>query len=141
MGMIPEVRSTSPLGLFLGLSMNLSKPEIVRCFFDGGAESPLSAMELRWDDDTPAVVENVWHLPEGVVVKGSAPKRFGISVHRTERNAYHVRVLWNRLSLSWHELTARQILASSLCILLRSLDTEVADLLNQPIEDSCSLAA
>ncbi len=121
--------------------MNLPKPEIVRCFFDGGTESPLSAMELRWDDDAPAIVENVWHLPDGIVVKGSAPKRFGITVRRTGPNAYHVRVLWNRLSLAWNGLTARQVLASSLCIILRSLDTEVADLLDQPIEEPCALAA
>lgn len=121
--------------------MNLPKPEIVRCFFDGGTESPLSAMELRWDDDAPAVVENVWHLPDGVVVKGSAPKRFGVTIRRTSRNGYAVRVLWNNLSLAWRDLTARQVLASSLCSILRSLDTEVADLLDQPIEEPCMLAA
>ena len=123
------------------MHMNLPKPEIVRCYFDKGTDSSVSAMELRWDDDTPTVVENVWHLPDGVVVKGAAPKRFGVTVRRTGRDAYNVRVLWNNLSLVWDDLTARHILASSLCIVLRSLNTDVADLLEQPIEKPCSMAA
>ena len=120
--------------------MELPKPETVRCFFDRSFEPPLSAMELRWDADAPGVAERTWHLPDGVVLKGPAPRRFGVTIHRLSKNSYQVRVLWNRLCLSWDDLTRLQIMTSSLAIVLSALGTDLWYLLEQPAGEE-SLAA
>jgi hypothetical protein len=120
--------------------MELPKPDIVRCFFERSFEPPLSAMELRWDADAPGVAEHTWYLPDGVVLKGPAPRRFGVTIHRQSKNSYHVRVLWNRLSLSWDDLTRLQIMTSSLAVVLSALGTDLWYLLEQPVDEQ-SLAA
>jgi hypothetical protein len=123
--------------------MDLPKPDVVRCFFEQSFVPPLAAMELRWDPDGAGVFERVWHLPESVMVKGPAPERFGVTIHRIGDNAYQVRILWNRLCLSWDSLTRRQIMTSSLAPVLSSLGTDVWYLLEQPVEEAAhsSLAA
>jgi hypothetical protein len=110
--------------------MDLPKPNVLRCFVEPGCE-PLSAMELRWSADS---ADRVWHLPDGITLKGAAPARFGVAIHRLGENTYQVRVLWNRLSLHWSDLTRLQIMSGSLAVLLRALGTDVWDLLNQPVE-------
>lgn len=114
--------------------MNLPKPTVDRCFFEHSFEPPLSAMELCWDPDAPGVMERAWHLPEGVVIKGAAPGRFGVTIHRLGKDSYQVRVLWNRLCLSWEGLTRVQIMTSSLAIILSALGTDLWYLLNQPVK-------
>lgn len=120
--------------------MHLPKPTVERCFFENSFEPPLSAMELCWDPDAPGVMESAWHLPDGVVLKGPAPRRFGVTIHRLSNDSYRVRVLWNRLSLSWEGLTRVQIMTSALALVLNALGTDLWYLLNQPVEEQ-SLAA
>jgi hypothetical protein len=114
---------------------SLPKPEIVSCFFDESVEPHLSAMMLKWDAAAPEVSEAVWHMPDGVILKGSAPQRFGVTIQRQGPNTFRVRVLWNHLSLIWDRLTRRQIVASSLAPLLDALGTDLWYLLEQPIAD------
>ena len=119
--------------------MELPKPEVTRCFFEESFDPPLPAMDLGWDPDGPGVAERVWHLPDCVLLKGPAPHRFGITIHRQGRDSYQVRVLWNQLSLRWDDLSRVQIMASSLTNILDALGTDLWYLLNQPIEE-CNLA-
>jgi hypothetical protein len=114
--------------------MELPKPEIDRCFFERSLEQPLPAMNLSWDPDAPGVAERFWYMPGGMLLKGPAPRRFGITIHRQGKDSYRVRVLWNGLCLCWDELTRLQIMASSLAIVLDALGTDLWYLLNQPIE-------
>ena len=109
--------------------MKLPKPEVERCFFEHSFDPPLPAMELCWGADHG---QFAWHLPEGVMLKGAAPTRFGITIRRCTSEEYQVRVLWNNLCLSWSSLTRTQIMASSLSI-LNALGTDLWYLLNQPI--------
>jgi hypothetical protein len=114
--------------------MELPKPQVERCFFENSFEPPLSAMALRWHPDGHGVAERTWHLPENVLLKGPAPHRFGITIHRQGDDSYQVRVLWNQLSLRWDDLTRVQIMASSLAIILNALGTDLWYLLNQPVD-------
>ena len=111
---------------------DLSKPEVVRCFFQDSFQPPLPAMILRWDAVTPVVLEHTWHLPAGLRIHGPAPERFGVTVYRQGADAYQLRVLWNGLCLSWEGLTRVQIMASSLAPVLRALGTDLWYLLAQP---------
>ena len=121
--------------------MELPRPEVERCFFENSFEPPLPAMQLHWDPDGPGVAERVWHMPDSVLLKGPAPHRFGITIHRQAKNSYQVRVLWNRLSLRWDDLTRAQIMASSLAVILNALGTDLWYLLTQPIEQESPLQA
>ncbi|MBI2803640.1 MAG: hypothetical protein HYX68_01485 [Planctomycetes bacterium] len=114
--------------------MDLSRPEVVRCFFDRTFDPPLPAMELDWDAHAAGAAEGVWHLPENVSLNGPAPVRFGITIHRLGSDRYQVRVLWNHLCLSWDGLTRRQIMTTSLAHVLKALGTDLWYLLNQPEE-------
>ena len=113
--------------------MHLSKPEIERCYFDDRFDPAMSVMELCWDPDCHPVMERQWCLPDGVILKGPAPDVFGISVYRTGDDAYQMRMLWNRLSLSWDGLSRAEIMATTLPALLQVLGTDVWYLLNQPL--------
>ena len=113
--------------------MELPKPDVIRCFFEKSFEPHLPAMYLRWNPDAPGVAERTWYLPDSVSLKGPAPERFGIMINRHGSDAYQVRVLWNRLCLSWGDLTRVQIMASSLALILNALGTDLWYLLNQPI--------
>jgi hypothetical protein len=115
--------------------MELPKPEVVRCFFEQSFDTPLAAMELRWDPDGHGVAERAWHLPDSVMLKGPAPERFGIMIHRHGADSYQVRVAWNRLCLSWDGLSRVQIMTSSLAIVLAALGTDLWYLLSQPVEE------
>jgi hypothetical protein len=110
----------------------LTKPEVVRCYFENTIQPHIPAMCLHWDADAPGVADRTWHLPDGVSVKGPAPEHFGVTIHRHGANAYHVRVLWNQLILDWNNLTRVQIMTSSLAPLLRALGTDLWYLLEQP---------
>ena len=114
--------------------MELPRPDVVRCFAVRSFDPPLPAMELSWDADDGGVSEHAWYLPDCVIVKGPPPARFGITIHRTGKDAYRVRVLWNRLSLAWDDLTRVQIMTTSLAHILKALGTDLWYLLNQPVE-------
>ena len=120
---------------------SLSKPEVVRCYFDKNQEPHLPAMELRWEGDDPDCAERAWHLPENVVLKRSAPRKFGITVNRVGPNSFRVRCLWDELCINWTCLTRGQIMASSLSQVLRALGTDLWHMLDQPVEDASRQAA
>jgi hypothetical protein len=111
-----------------------TKPEVVRCYFETSVQPHVPAMDLRWDPDAPGVAERTWHLPDGVCLKGPAPVRFGVTIHRRGPNAYRVRVLWDQLCLDWKQLTRVQVMSSALAPLLRSLGTDMWYLLDQPVD-------
>jgi hypothetical protein len=117
--------------------MELSRPEVVRCFFHKSCELQLPAMELRWSPDA----ERIWYLPDCVCLKGPAPHRFGITIHRHGEDAYRVRVLWNRLFLSWDNLARVHLMSSSIALVLNALGTDLWYLLNQPIAEESSACA
>jgi hypothetical protein len=112
----------------------LPAPHIVRCYFETRFQPHLPAMELRWDPDAPGVADRPWFLPDDVCVKGPAPGRFGLTLHRHGDNSYQLRVLWNRLCLSWENLPRTEVMASSLPLILNALGTDLWYLLNQPID-------
>jgi hypothetical protein len=114
--------------------MDLPKPEVKRCFWVR-TDPPLPAMELVWDADDGGACEHFWHLPDCVTMKGPPPTSFGITIHRLHNDRYRVRVLWNRVCLSWEDLTRVQIMTSSLAPILKALGTDLWYLLNQPVED------
>jgi hypothetical protein len=94
---------------------------------------PLPVLTLRWDADAPGVADRAWHLPEQLRIDGPAPERFGCAVERLGHDAYHVKVLWNRMCLSWPTLTRRQILTCSLPMILQAVGIDIGQLLDQPI--------
>jgi hypothetical protein len=111
---------------------DLPRPEVLRCYFEDSFQPPLSAMELRWDADAADVADRIWHLPDGVCIKGPAPTRFGVSVQGHGDGAYRVRLVWNGLGVSWDRLSRVQVMASSLAPLLAALGTDLWSLLAQP---------
>jgi hypothetical protein len=121
--------------------MDLSKPEVVRCFFEAGSDAPLPAMELCWDSEEIGISECVWQLPNSIVLKGPAPQRFGIAIHRHDDNAYRVRIVWDEMTFTWDDLTRVQVMTSSLTQILHALGTDLWYLLNQPIEEAALLQA
>ena len=119
--------------------MDLSKPDVVRCYFEPSNDAPLPAMELCWDPDTPGISERTWHLPNSIVLKGPAPCRFGVMIYRQGDDSYRVRVLWDQMTVTWDDLTRMQIMTSSLTQILNALGTDLWYLLNQPIEEDALL--
>jgi hypothetical protein len=112
---------------------DLTSPEVLRCFFVDSPPTPLLAMALHWHDEQPADSERIWHLPGGVCIRGAAPTRFGVTVHRHDVDAYQVRLLWDNVCLSWQHLTRVQIIASALTPILALLGTDLWYLLAQPL--------
>lgn len=117
------------------MPQTLPAPEVVRCYFDTTFEPHLPAMCLRWEDDADAE-DHVWELPEGVRFSGSPPRQFGIRVQRQAADSYSVRLLWERTSLTWLDLTRSQLLNSDLDGLLAALGTDLWYLLDQPLTRS-----
>lgn len=112
---------------------SLPVPEIARCYFDEGFQPHLPAMELAWPG-LKAVACRLWLMPDGSVVPGGPPGRFGIDIHRFAADRYTVRLLWNQTRFCWGSLTRRQLECSCLSLLLRSMGTEFHYLLEQPVE-------
>ena len=112
--------------------MDLPRPIVGRCFFEHSFDPPVPAMDLTWDAYGPGFMERAWYLPDGVILNGAAPDRFGVTIHRSGADSYRVRLLWNRLCLSWEELTRVQIMTGSLAIILNALGTDLWHLLDQP---------
>jgi hypothetical protein len=112
----------------------LPAPEVLRCYFDEAFEPHLPAMCLRWGE-SQARSGQFWHLPEGVILTGPAPRRFGVSIQRLADDSYAVRLLWDRTCLIWLALTRRQLADSALEPLLAALGTDLWYLLDQPIDN------
>jgi hypothetical protein len=111
----------------------LPSPEVLRCYVEEGFTPGLPAMCLRWKDGEDEAEERQWEMPEGIVLSGPLPERFGISIRRVRRDAYLVRLLWNRTCLVWQDLHRSQILASALTPLLAAMGTDLWYLLEQPV--------
>lgn len=108
-------------------------PEVVGCFFERAFDPPLWGLELRWPRETLAA-DRSWHLPDGMLLHGPVPTRFGITVHRLHADRYQVRLMWDGRCLQWNGLTRQALLSSSLSPLLAALGTDLAYLLDQPAE-------
>jgi hypothetical protein len=109
----------------------LPAPHVVACYFDIGFVPPLAAMELRW----PELPSNPpgWVLPSGEVLKGPLPSRFGLHVRRQADDAYAVTLVWGPTYRQWFSLRRRELLASSLGLVLAALGTPLEYLLDQPV--------
>jgi hypothetical protein len=110
----------------------LPRPQVVRCYFHDGFSPRLPAMCLRWDVEALGNPERLWELPGGVCLVGPPPERFGVSIRRRGKDAYNVRLLWDRTSLSWAGLPRAELLASALSPLLGAMGTDLWYLLDQP---------
>lgn len=119
----------------------LPSPRVVRCFFDNRFQPPVPAMELEWDPDAPGAAERTWYFPDNVFMTGPAPTQFGVVLHRTSKDRYSIRLVWNDLCMSWNNLRKIQILTSGLSLVLRALGTDPWYMLEQPIENSAAKAA
>jgi hypothetical protein len=107
----------------------LPTPRIDACYFDIGFVPPLAAMQLAW----PALAEHPWTLPSGETVNGPPPARFGLHVRRQAEDAYAVTLVWDSTYRQWFSLRRRELLASSLGIVLAALGTRIEHLLDQPV--------
>jgi hypothetical protein len=112
---------------------SLLKPTVVEYFVDRDYQPPLPGMRLRWDSESFDAVERRWYLPKHLVLTGPAPERFGITVDRRDTDSYDVRVLWDQMCLTWKGLSRVHLLTSALTSLLRALDQDLWQLLNQPV--------
>jgi hypothetical protein len=110
---------------------SLPAPRVVACYFDIGFVPPLAAMQLAW----PAVPapERGWTLPSGETLTGPPPARFGLHVRRQADDAYAVTLLWDSTYRQWFSLRRRELLASSLGVVLAALGTPLEYLLDQPV--------
>jgi hypothetical protein len=97
---------------------------------------------LGWEASV-ARTERLWELPEGLSLVAPPPSQFGLKVERIDTDLYRVTLLWDRTRLIWPGLQRVHVLGSSLPVLLRSLGSDPAALLDQPIKRTrlASLAA
>ena len=130
----PSPRMSEAIPGGAGAEMQSPRIELEQCVFDQGLQAPVRALQLQWEADGDANAERAWHMPDGVMLKGPAPRRFGITIIRVADNSYKLCVLWNRMSLRWEGLTRAQIMASSLSAILTAIRTDLWHLLSQPVE-------
>jgi hypothetical protein len=109
---------------------SLPAPHVVACYFDIGFVPPLAAMQLAWP--SPTAGQGSWTLPSGEVLSGPPPARFGLHVRRQADDAYAVTLLWDSTYRQWFSLRRRELLASSLGLVLAALGTPLEYLLDQP---------
>jgi hypothetical protein len=117
----------------------LTRPEVLRRYTDAACQPPLPAMRLRWDTSALGFGERLWYLPENLCITGPAPERFGIVVERHDDDSYAVRVLWNRMYLSWPDLTRVQLLTSALAPLLAALGIDLWQMLAEPVRSTLQM--
>lgn len=115
--------------------VKLSQPKVVTCYCEDVFQPRLSAMRLDWNG-APADKRTAWPLPDGVVLNGQAPGRFGIVVQRHAPDTYAVRLVWNNTHLAWAALSRQQLLDSCLDAVLAAMGTDLHYLLDQPVDDS-----
>jgi hypothetical protein len=75
-----------------------------------------------------------WHLPGGVHIHGPAPAQFGITIVRQAGDDYQLQVRWDGLTMSWDHLSRTEILASSLTPLTTASNTDLWNVLMQPVK-------
>ncbi len=109
----------------------LPEPQIVSCYFDDRVTPHLAAMRLRWPEG-PA--EGPWLLPTGEEVIGPPPERFGVLVRRHASDEYAVSLVWGPVAVQEARLGRWRLLNSALTAVLAALGTNLADLLDQPID-------
>jgi hypothetical protein len=107
----------------------LPKPQVLACQFEDGC-SPLGVILLDWGEPAPGA--RPWLLPQGLVLTGATPERFGITVLRLAPDSYRVDLLWDRTRLAWAGVSRAELLASSLGEILRAVGTSLEYLLDQP---------
>jgi hypothetical protein len=89
-------------------------------------------MNLDWRETGTGQQPYTWTLPRGTLIMGPAPFRFGIHISRRDVDSYAVRMVWDEVQLGWAQLTRREVLDSSLCMVLSALGTNLEYLLDQP---------
>lgn len=111
--------------------MKLPAPQVVACYFDVGFVPPVAAMQLLWPSNPPDLSE--WILPLGEKVNGPLPGRFALRVRRQAEDAYAVTLVWDSTYRQWYSLRRRELLDSSLGVILNALGTPLEYVLDQPI--------
>jgi hypothetical protein len=118
----------------------LAEPEVRACEFDEAFYPGLGVMLLDWPKTGSNAAERSWPLPGGVVMAGSPPIRFGISIQRWDHDRYAVCLQWNETSLRWSSLSRADLARTCLVKLLADLGTDLYYLLDQPImQPECKL--
>jgi hypothetical protein len=112
---------------------DLPPPGVTGCCFDEVLLPRVAAMILDWHEPPDSKQQRIWYLPAGFIYLGPAPSRFGIQIYREESDAYAVRLVWNDMQFGWKKLSRRQLLESSLGLLLGALGTCLEYLLDQPV--------
>jgi hypothetical protein len=110
----------------------LAEPRITGCSFAGVFFPRLAALHLEWRQLRQGQEDCTWILPRGLRIAGQAPVLFGIRICRTADDDYQVRMVWNEMQFGWSGLSRREILESSLSMVLAALGTNLEYLLDQP---------
>jgi hypothetical protein len=121
--------------------MNLTgTAEVVRKYLDDAFDARTPVMVLRWDGGDR---ERLWDLPEGLCVTGPAPAKLGLCVRRLDAaGRYAVRLLWDRTTLAWPDVSRTELLACCLGPLLAAAGLDLWSLLeHQPAARLRSRAA
>lgn len=113
------------------MARSLPTAEVVRKFIDDAFDAHSPVMVLRWPGDA-GQAERLWELPEGHVIAGQAPGRFGYAIRRTATDAYAVKVAWGRTTLSWSGVSRLELLGSCLGSVLASVGVDLWSVLEQP---------
>jgi hypothetical protein len=108
----------------------LPEPELLGCYYDRAAEPGLSVMRLDWKDAGSAIIS--WNLPGPTLLATPPPDVFGLSIERTDADAYTIHLVWRERRMSWYRLCRREIVESSLRDVLACLGTDLGYLLDQP---------
>jgi hypothetical protein len=116
------------------MAQTLPAPEILRSEFEEAFTYNLQALRLRWNTAGLGDRERLWELPEGVMLCGPAPQRFGVHVQRLAADGYAVRLLWDRSCFYWPSLRRVQLLSSAIGPLLAAVGKDLRALLDQPIQ-------
>jgi hypothetical protein len=119
----------------------LPKAVVVESYLADEYQPAMQVLRLRWDPDSPGIMDRSWYLPQHVTLKGPAPERFGMTVTRSGTDSYMVRLAWNDMYLSWTRLTRVQLLTSALSAILRALGQDLWQLLNKPVQETTDQAA
>jgi hypothetical protein len=82
---------------------------------------------LRWRGGA----ERLWELPEGLCVTGPAPGKLGLSVRRRDGDRYAVRLLWDRTTLAWEDVSKVELLGCCLGPLLAALGLDLWAMLDR----------
>jgi hypothetical protein len=111
----------------------LPAPDVVACQFDPGFVPPLGVLRVDWPA-IPGASPATWRLPGGVELCGPPPQVFGVELVRWDEDAYAVHLAWDGARFSWSGLRREQVLNTALRTVLAALGTDLAYLLDQPVE-------